>query len=87
MQIKQSLILQLYKNLFKYGQQLKYTDKSYYLNYIRKQFQSVDIEDTKKIEILYKVRRLKVELDKVKIKTKLYKLKKGQSFLEQKRVI
>ena len=49
-------ILQLYKNLFKYGQQLKYTDKSYYYDYIRKQFQSADKEETKKIEILVKVK-------------------------------
>ena len=56
MTIRKSLILQLYKNLFKYGQQLKYTDKNYYFEYIRKQFQSANIEDTKKIEILFKVK-------------------------------
>jgi hypothetical protein len=56
MTIKKSLILDLYKKLFKYGQQLKYTDKDFYFDYIRKQFQSAYIEDTKKIEILFKVR-------------------------------
>jgi len=56
MTIKKSLILDLYKKLFKYGQQLKYTDKDFYFDYIRKQFQSLYIEDTKKIEILFKVR-------------------------------
>jgi hypothetical protein len=56
MTIKKSLILDIYKKLFKYGQQLKYTDKDFYFDYIRKQFQSAYIEDTKKIEILFKVR-------------------------------
>ena len=56
MTIKKSLILQLYKNLFNYGQQLKYTDKTYFFDYVRKQFKSTDIDDSKKIEILFKVR-------------------------------
>ena len=46
-------VLDLYKRLFKYGQQLKYTDKTYYYQYIRKQFESVDRENIQKIETLY----------------------------------
>jgi hypothetical protein len=54
MTIKKSLILQLYKDLFKYGQQLKYTDKNFYLNYIRNQFNIAGSQDYKQIEILFK---------------------------------
>ncbi len=39
MTISKNLILQLYKSLYKYGQQLKYTDKDYYFKSIRKQFE------------------------------------------------
>lgn len=39
MTISKNLILQLYKSLYKYGQQLKYTDKGYYFKSIRKQFE------------------------------------------------
>lgn len=56
MKITKNLILSLYKNLYKYGQQLKYTDKAFYFKFIRNQFQSVDsVSDQNKIERLYKV--------------------------------
>jgi len=54
---KQSILL-LYKNLYKYGQQLKYTDKSFYFKYIRKQFdanKSLPETDTKNINRLVQV--------------------------------
>ncbi len=52
-------ILQLYKNIYKYGLQLKYTDRDFFNKYIRNQFQNKDIEnDTEKINRLYKVRKL-----------------------------
>lgn len=55
MSINKQLILQLYKDLYKYGQRLTYSDKDYYFKYIRDQFQSVEPTDTKRIEILYNV--------------------------------
>jgi hypothetical protein len=54
--ISRQSILKLYKGLYKYGQQLKYTDKDYYFKYIRNQFDSVkESQDSKKVERLYKV--------------------------------
>lgn len=54
--INRQSILHLYKRLYKYGQQLKYTDKDFYFRYIRNQFESVEeSQDNKKIERLYKV--------------------------------
>ncbi len=38
--ICKSSILNLYKSLIRYGKQLKYTDKNYYRNYIRNQFEA-----------------------------------------------
>ena len=55
MPISTSSILGLYKSLYRYGQHLKYTDKSYYYDYIRNQFQSVAKENPQTIETLYKV--------------------------------
>ena len=60
MPISKSSILGLYKSLYKYGQHLKYTDKSYYYDYIRNQFQSVARENPQKIETLYKVGNFKI---------------------------
>lgn len=53
--VTKDLILQLYKNLYKYGQQLKYTDKTFYFKHIRKQFESAEIENSVRIQRLYKV--------------------------------
>lgn len=55
MLVTKNLILNLYKSLFRYGMQLKYTDKIFYQKYIRNQFTSVDPLDKIKIERLYKV--------------------------------
>jgi hypothetical protein len=44
-------ILQLYKSLHRYGQQLKFTDKSYFLKTIREEFR---IKETQDIDLLYK---------------------------------
>lgn len=51
-------ILKLYKNLYKYGVNLKYTDKSFYIQHIRKQFQLAEPDNHIKIERLYKVNAL-----------------------------
>ena len=58
--IEKSKLIELYKNLYRYGLQLKYTDKQYYFQYIRKQFKPVEGENTtvlssEKIERLFKV--------------------------------
>lgn len=53
MSLVKSEILQLYKSLFRYGQQLKYTDKSYYYSYIRNQFEKSG-QNSQQIENLYK---------------------------------
>ena len=39
MTLSRSLILKLYRDLLKYSEQLKYTDKIYYKQYIRNQFE------------------------------------------------
>lgn len=53
MSVSKSDILKLYKSLHRYGQNLKYTDKDYFYQYIRGKFQETD-KDTKQIENLYK---------------------------------
>ena len=58
MQVSKSLILNLYKNLCRYGKELKHTDTTFYHKYIRNQFESVDKQDNIKIERLYKVNSL-----------------------------
>ena len=55
MQISRSSILQLYKSLYKYGLQLKFTDKSFYYSYIRKQFENTDPQNKEKLAFAYKV--------------------------------
>jgi len=52
MTISKTSILQLYKNLFRYGQQLKFTDKTFFHQTIRENFNNKEI---KNIDILYKV--------------------------------
>lgn len=59
MLLTKSLILNLYKNLYRYGIQLKYTDQSFYQRYIRNQFKSIDPSDKTKIERLYQVKQKK----------------------------
>lgn len=54
MLIDRSQILQLYKELFKYGQLLKYTDKKYYFEKIRTQFLNFN-NTPEQTQILYKV--------------------------------
>lgn len=54
MNIDKKSILNLYKLLYRYGLALKYTDKTFYFNYIRNQFESVNPENTFKIETLFK---------------------------------
>lgn len=60
MQIRKELILELYKNLYRYGQQLKYTDKNFYFRYIRNQFdlanQAKQEQNLDKIQKLYLVK-------------------------------
>lgn len=56
MLLTKSIILNLYKNLYRYGIQLKYTDKSFYQRYIRNQFKNIDPSDKTKIERLYQVK-------------------------------
>ena len=53
MNISKIQILNLYKNLIKYGKSLKYTDKEYYQSYVRKQFETLE-QDEKKIERLFR---------------------------------
>lgn len=56
MTVSKQSILSLYKNLYKYGQQLKYTDKSFYFKYIRKQFEAKNsLTETESINRLIKV--------------------------------
>jgi hypothetical protein len=53
MTVSRQSILNLYKNLYKYGQSLTFTNKDYYYRYIRSQFQSAQAQDKKKIQFLF----------------------------------
>ena len=50
MTVEKKLILQLYKDFYKYGKQLKYTDKEYFYRQIRAQF-----ENNNQSDLSYKV--------------------------------
>jgi hypothetical protein len=39
MNVSKSVVLKLYRDLFKFSEKLKYTDKTYYRQYIRKEFE------------------------------------------------
>ena len=51
--VTKELAIGLYKNLYKYGRQLKYTDREFYYKYVRNQFekskQEVDPERTQRL--------------------------------------
>ncbi|CAD7087952.1 unnamed protein product [Hermetia illucens] len=48
-------VLKLYKHLIRYGHQLKYTDKNYFLSRIRDEFrENKDLKDPKEIEFFFK---------------------------------
>lgn len=59
MTVDKKLILQLYKDFYKYGKQLKYTDKEYFYRQIRAQFENnnqSDLSYKKGLEFLKKKR-------------------------------
>ena len=80
------LALQLYKNLFRYGQQLKYTDKSFFHRYIRNQFESSVDKESQQLETLFKVSFSSIVQLLCEFLNSII-LQKGQSFLSKKRVI
>lgn len=54
MNLNRSLILKLYRDLLKYSQELKYTDKTYYKQYIRNQFEkNKDLNNESLIDLVY----------------------------------
>lgn len=64
MSLNKSVILRLYRDLIKYGQQLKYTDKAYYKEYIRNQFVKYrDLKEEKDIERAFKVLFIKLSFE------------------------
>jgi len=49
-------VLKLYRHLIRYGKQLKYTDKEYYLSRVREEFQqNKNLEKSEEIIFNYKV--------------------------------
>ena len=52
MTISRASILHLYKDLFRYGQQLKFTEKTFFYQTIREKFNNKEIQN---IDIVYKV--------------------------------
>lgn len=55
-------ILKLYKNLLRYGEQLKFTNKDYFTRRIRKEFQSnKDLTDESAINLRFEVSLLYVK--------------------------
>lgn len=64
MSFSKATIQRLYRDLVKYGNSLKHTDKSYYHKYIREQFdKNRDITERSKIEFCIKVGQ-KIQLPK-----------------------
>ncbi|XP_055530356.1 MIEF1 upstream open reading frame protein [Wyeomyia smithii] len=60
------LVLRLYRDLRRYGSQLRYTDRDYYLERIRFEFeQKRDITDPSEIEYCYK--RGRALLDRARV--------------------
>lgn len=56
MSLARTNILRLYRDLIAHGNSLKLTDKSYYLTYIRKQFdKNKELIDQNKIERVFEV--------------------------------
>ncbi|KAJ8675475.1 hypothetical protein QAD02_011261 [Eretmocerus hayati] len=54
-----SEILGLYKNLLRYGQSLKYTDKKYFISRVRRNFlNNSSLTDEQEIEFQFKVKRI-----------------------------
>ncbi|KAL3270117.1 hypothetical protein HHI36_009176 [Cryptolaemus montrouzieri] len=54
MSVTSSQVLKLYKDLLRYGQQLKYTEKSYFNKRIRNEFRkNQNLEDTAEINLNY----------------------------------
>ena len=59
----------LYRKLLRYGRQLQYTDKEYYFNRIRQEFQeNRHLTEAKDIEFVFKVNLY--ELFKLLVKTR-----------------
>lgn len=49
-------VLQLYRELLRYGRQLQFTDKGYFANRVRKEFkQAKDIEKAEDINFYFQV--------------------------------
>lgn len=56
MNLNRNLILNLYKDLLKYSEQLRYTDKIYYKQYIRDQFEkNKELDNKFLIDLVFKV--------------------------------
>lgn len=57
MNVSKIQILKLYKDIIRYGQQLKYTDKEYYFHRVRQEFRrNKHLEDVNQISFNYNVR-------------------------------
>ena len=72
MNLNRNLILKLYKDLLKYSQNLKYTDKLYYKQYIRSQFEkNKELSNETLIDLVYKVSELILNLEFLTILLKI----------------
>lgn len=59
MSITRIQILRLYKDIARYSEELKYTDKDYFLRRVRKEFKkNRELENEKEISFNYKVNHL-----------------------------
>jgi len=56
--ISRTNILQLYKSLLRHGQQLNYTSKTFYFEYIRRQARSVSGENNNSQQQQQRIERL-----------------------------
>ena len=82
-----TVILRLYRDLLRYTEQLKYTDKSYYRSYIRNQFEkNRELESEQAIELAFKVPVLVCDFFFFISFCVLF-MQKGKVFLEKKRLL
>ncbi|XP_058832931.1 mitochondrial ribosome and complex I assembly factor AltMIEF1 [Topomyia yanbarensis] len=60
------LVLRLYRDLCRYGSQLQFTDREYFLQRVRREFdQNRNVTDLKEIEFCYKRGRTLLEQARV----------------------
>lgn len=81
-------VLRLYKHLLKYGNQLQFTDKWYYMNKIRDEFKlNKSLKKPEEIEFCFKVNATLIKRKCVRCFKIVLLLKRGEALLKNKRIV